>query len=288
MGVKVAVPGREMWDGNEIIPEGEIRLASYEWRAVDEAVARGVERAKTPITRSILGVEGLSVDFSYIEKVVYDIGSGFVKVEDIRVPEVRAEFRAYRNDKLDLNAAECAGGRVAEAVEKLVLGVEPPPECFDLWTGPHTFRQRLVHDVVRPDSLGWEPVHSLKDVLVMLDSMRKRFQYGPFLLWHGRDWNQYMNNDYYPNKNQPAVMPGMTLRDRIRQIEGVVNVVGTPWLPKFDILVVHAVSTFFRLIIRQRPVVSVGRARDGILKVTAQMAVQIRLDGENSPILHAR
>ena len=45
--------------------------------------------------------------------------------------------------------------------------------------------------------------------------------YGPYMVYHSTDWDQYLDNDYARLGGNNA---SMTLRDRLRRIEGIVDV----------------------------------------------------------------
>jgi hypothetical protein len=65
------------------------------------------------------------------------------------------------------------------------------------------------------------PADTLKDVLACLDTLKLNKFFGPFMLYHSNDWDQYMDSDYILTGGNVATK---TLRERLRDIEGVEDV----------------------------------------------------------------
>jgi hypothetical protein len=140
---------------------------------------------------------------------------------------------------LDTTMAEGAGRRVAELIEKTVLGVETgityggnstqvggygrTPSVY----GYTNFPQRLtVTGLYRPTGLGrsgtgWVAADTLKDILRMRDLLYANKFYGPFMIYHSNDWDQYMDNDYILSGGNVAPQ---TLRERLKAIDNITDV----------------------------------------------------------------
>jgi hypothetical protein len=140
---------------------------------------------------------------------------------------------------LDTTMAEGAGRRVAELIEKTVLGVETgityggnstqvggygrTPSVY----GYTNFPQRLtVTGLYRPTGLGrsgtgWVAADTLKDILRMRDLLYANKFYGPFMIYHSNDWDQYMDNDYILSGGNVATQ---TLRERLKAIDNITDV----------------------------------------------------------------
>jgi hypothetical protein len=140
---------------------------------------------------------------------------------------------------LDTTMAEGAGRRVAELIEKTVLGVETgityggnstqvggygrTPSVY----GYTNFPQRLtVTGLYRPTGLGrsgsgWVAADTLKDILRIRDLLYVNKFYGPFMIYHSNDWDQYMDNDYILSGGNVATQ---TLRERLKAIDNITDV----------------------------------------------------------------
>lgn len=147
---------------------------------------------------------------------------------------------------LDTVSGEAAGRRVAERIEKTLIGTytgityggsgtpyasgygySRPSSVY----GYTNFPNRLTDtNFYKPtgsgrSGTGWTPADTLKDVLAALDKLRAQQFYGPFMIYTSNDWDQYMDNDYYLTPTAQGVpLSNMTLRNRLRQIDGVADV----------------------------------------------------------------
>jgi hypothetical protein len=140
---------------------------------------------------------------------------------------------------LDTTMGESAGRRVAEMIEKTLLGVETGIIYGGNSTqvggygrtsqvyGYTNFPSRLTKtNAYKPtgngrSGTGWVPLDTLKDVLAARDQLYLNKFYGPYMVYHSNDWDQYMDSDYILTGGNVATQ---TLRDRIRSIDGVVDV----------------------------------------------------------------
>lgn len=136
---------------------------------------------------------------------------------------------------LDTRMAEMAGRRVAEMVERVLIGTTagmtygnpsnvPTYGRTSKVYGYTTFTSRNTYTSVTTPT-GANPQSTVSNILAMLDLARADNFFGPFMLYHSNDWDQYLDNDYaFTNGSNWATNPGMTLRDRIRKIEGITDV----------------------------------------------------------------
>ena len=147
---------------------------------------------------------------------------------------------------LDTVSGEAAGRRVAERIEKTLIGTytginfggsgTPYASGYNYGRpstvyGYTNFPSRLTNTLFyKPtgngrSGTGWVPADTLKDVLSALDQLRAQQFYGPFMIYTSNDWDQYMDNDYFLTAtatNTP--ISNMTLRNRLRQIDGIADV----------------------------------------------------------------
>lgn len=135
---------------------------------------------------------------------------------------------------LDTTMGEAAGRRVAETIEKTTIGVVTGPTYGGNSTqtggygrtsavyGYTNFPNRLTKtNLRRPDVGTWTASQTLADVLAMRDLLYANKFYGPFMLYHSNDWDQYMDNDYILTGGNVATQ---TLRERLKSIQGIQDV----------------------------------------------------------------
>lgn len=133
---------------------------------------------------------------------------------------------------LDTTMAEAAGRRVAEMVEKTLIGVEtgitsgPSASSDSRYTGTSTvygytnFPYRVTKtDLTVP--LGTNPEAVMTDVLEMLETMRSNGYFGPYMLYHSTGYSRYLDDDYFRTGSTSAVR---TLRQRIMEIGDIQDI----------------------------------------------------------------
>lgn len=171
---------------------------------------------------------------------------------------------------LDTTMGEAAGRRVAEMVEKTYIGVETGITYGGASTyvggygrtssvyGLTNFPSRLTKTNMTVPT-GSNPEVTVADVLAMRNSLYGNKFYGPFMVYHSTDWDLYLDNDYARLGGNNA---NMTLRDRIRAIEGITDV------RRLDFLT----STFTMILVQMTA--DVARAVNGMDITTVQWESQ--------------
>lgn len=132
---------------------------------------------------------------------------------------------------------EACGRRIAEMIEKMLLGTVTGLHYGTVSSGPTAHRdnsqiygytnfpsRQTKTDLATPT--GSNPQATLDDVLEMRDLMYDAGFYGPFMLYHSTDWDQYMDDDYgqIGTGSSYGFAPSKTLRQRLREIEGIQDV----------------------------------------------------------------
>lgn len=147
---------------------------------------------------------------------------------------------------LDTTMGEAAGRRIAEKIEKTTIGVSTGITYGGASTyvggygrnstvyGYINFPSRLTRTTnYKPtgngrSGSGWVAADTLKDVLAMRDSLYLGKFFGPFMIYHTNDWDQYMDNDYLlltgATGSNVVGAGGQTLRQRLKAIEGITDV----------------------------------------------------------------
>ncbi len=154
---------------------------------------------------------------------------------------------------LDSTMAEFAGRRVAETVEKTLIGLETGVTYGGNSSqvggygrsskvyGYTNFPSRIAYTGLTVP-LGTNPEATISDVLTMRDRLYAQNFFGPFMIYTSTDWDKYLDNDYARLGGNNA---SMTLRDRIRAIDGIQDV------RRLDYLTPTAMGSTFNMIMVQ-------------------------------------
>jgi uncharacterized linocin/CFP29 family protein len=130
---------------------------------------------------------------------------------------------------LDTTMAEMAGRRVAEMIEKTVIGIETGVTYGTRSTGPNPHEgtstiygyTNFPYRVTKTDlnaPTGSNPEAVMTDVLEMVETMTSNGYYGPYILYHSTGYSRYLSDDYFRSGSTSAVR---SLRERVMQIEGI-------------------------------------------------------------------
>lgn len=156
---------------------------------------------------------------------------------------------------LDGASAEAASRRVAEAVEKTLIGTQTGISYGYQSTGRTAHNSTIKSTVygytnfpyrntktnfTAPTGGGWDPDDTVNEVLAAISQLYDDKHYGPFVIYHSTDWSQYMNRTYsYAGGNNQ----GQTLRDVLLRIEDVQDVRRLDFLTStFTLLIVQMTS----------------------------------------------
>lgn len=137
---------------------------------------------------------------------------------------------------LDLTMIEANSRRIAEKVEDITIGIEDGVNYGTVTTGPtaHTGESQVYGllnypyvatktDMSNPSSS--DPDDTVQDVLEMRSQMYDAGFYGPFVIFHSTDWDAYLDKDYAVGTASAGLAaPSVTLRERLRRIEGITDV----------------------------------------------------------------
>jgi len=154
--------------------------------------------------------------------------------------------------------AEAAARRVAESVEQTVIGTLTGPILGNVATGAaglaysraaqvygyanHPARSTKT-DITAPTAGGWKPDTLIGELLSARTTLYNNNFFGPFMLYHSTDWDQYLDNDYYALATSGMAAPSQTLRQRIRQIDGFQDIRRLDFLTStFTILIIQMTS----------------------------------------------
>jgi hypothetical protein len=312
---------------NGMVINGPTALRKNEWIQLDQVVLRAARerlRAWSDLSaaNSFGGFNGMaklilehetmsdpgeaSVDFDGLTEARNDAPA--FQLEGLPLPITHSDFwfssrrlAVSRNTgtPLDTTMGEAAGRRVAEKIEKTLIGTVTrltygvtanygrAPTVY----GYTNFPSRLTKTNLTTPT-GSNPEVTVGDVLTMIDQLSAQNFYGPFMLYHSTDWDKYMDNDYARLGGNNA---SMTLRDRLRAIESISDVRRLDFLKAatnpFTLLLVQMTSDVARAVNGMDITTVQWEAQDGMrlnFKVMCIMVPQLRADFTGQcGILHA-
>jgi len=190
---------------------------------------------------------------------------------------------------LDTTMGELAGRKVAEMVEKLTLG-RLSSYAYGGGTiyGMANFTSRLTDTITSPTATGWTAATHLVEILAMKQTAQDAKHYGPFVLYYSSAWDKYLDDDFntnYPNK---------TLRNRIKEIDGISDVRTLDYLDTADstynVILLEMDSSTIRMVIGMDIMTLEWDTHGGLLKNFKVMCIiipQLRADIDgNTGIVH--
>lgn len=199
---------------------------------------------------------------------------------------------------LDTTMAEAAGRRVAEMIEKTLIGVETGLTYGNSTAngygrastvyGYTNFPDRVTKtDLTTPT--GSNPEAVVQDILEMRDLMYAQNFYGPFMLYHSTGYDIFLDNDYFRTGGTSI---NQTLRQRVEAIDGISGVRRLDFLTSGYVLIMVQMTSDVARAVNGMDITtvqweSVGGMRINF-KVLCIQVPQLRSDfNGNCGILHA-
>lgn len=185
---------------------------------------------------------------------------------------------------LDTVMAEAAGRRVAEMIEKTVIGVEAGVTYGTVTTGPtaHTgtstvygytnFPYRTTKtDLTVPT--GSNPDAIMTDILEMVETLQSNGFFGPYILYHSTAYSRYLADDYFRTGSTSAVR---SVRDRLMEIEGLQDIRRLDYLTSgFQLLLVQ-MDPMVAQAVDAMPITTLQWETHGGMKINFKvMAIQV-------------
>ena len=143
---------------------------------------------------------------------------------------------------LDVSTAELAARRVSEIAEQLAIGTLSFTSGGDTVYGLTNYPNRITYSISNPTGGGWTPAATIADILAMQLASRQHYNFGPWRLYCSLNFAQYLDRDmsgYYMNK---------TLRQRIKDIEGITDIVTLDYLTGYQLILVQMDSSNIQMI----------------------------------------
>ncbi len=187
------------------------------------------------------------------------------------------------NTPLDTTSAEAAGRRVGEKIEKILIGIDTgitygvtadygdTPTAYGYTNHP---QRSTKTDVTTPTTSNHAT--TVQEVLEMVQTLANQNFFGPFMLYHSTDWDEFMDDDYV------AAAPQNTLRERLRKISQITDVRRLDFLTStFTLLFVQMTSDVARAINGMDITTVQWETKGGMqqnFKVMAIQVAQLRAD----------
>lgn len=297
-----------------IVTNTPATLRKDDWKILDEAIVK----AAKPRLRAWADIRGAGLSFSIpngMGKTVLeterqsDIGPAIISMDGVRegdndrplfdltnlpLPIIHKDFSftarqiaASRSggSPLDTTSAELAARRVAEEVEKLTIGVADT-YAYGGGTiyGLKNFPSRNTHTLTSPTSGGWTPATLVGQVLAMKAKSQADFHYGPWMLYCSPSWDAYMDDDYSAAKGD------LTLRERLKKIDGIQDCRTLDYLENYDLLLVQMTNDVVRAVSGMEMTTVQWESKGGLqlhYKVMCIWVPQVRADyNGNCGIVH--
>jgi uncharacterized linocin/CFP29 family protein len=197
---------------------------------------------------------------------------------------------------LDMSMAEAAGRRVAESIEKTLIGTETGMAYGDSTRygqtaqvyGYTNFPQRNTKtDLTTP--LGTNPEAIAQDVLEAREQLYADNFYGPFVLYHSTNYDQWLDNDYFRSGGTSVTR---SLRERLQAIDGIQAVRRLDYLTTGYVMILVQMTSNVARAINGMDITTVQWESQGGMrlnfKVMAIQVPQLRADFDGRcGILHA-
>jgi len=189
---------------------------------------------------------------------------------------------------LDTTTASLAARKVAEEAEKMLIGVSTTADQYNFGGGViygyTDFPNRLTKTITSPTASGWTGSTLLAEVLAMMTQARGAYHYGPYVLYTGTGWEEYLGGDFKTNSDK-------SLRSRLLEIEGLSDIRALDYLTGYTMVLVQMTSDVVREVMGMSITTVQWDTHGGMqknFKVMAIMVPQIRADqNDNCGIVHA-
>ena len=183
---------------------------------------------------------------------------------------------------LDTSMAELAARKVAETLEQLTLGV-----AADGAPANYAFGGGTIYGLINAPNIitsanisnpathsGWTPEHLLTEILAMRQALQAAYHYGPYMIYMGSSWDQYLDEDYKAESD-------ITLRERVLKCDGVSGIRTLDYATGYKVIMVQMTSDVIRMVVGMEITTVQWETNGGMLqnfKVMGIIVPQIRSD----------
>jgi len=270
-----------------------IAAAKPRLRAVADLRQRGLEyvipngmgktvletQAQSDITAAEITMDGL--EQSKGDRPTYDLVNMPLPIIHKDFSFSARQIMTSRNggSPLDTTMAALAGQKVAESAEDLLLG-SLSTFTFGGGTlyGYSNFPSNILYTITSPAASGWLPATTVSNVLAMQQASIAAYHYGPWMLYYGPSWSQYMNDEYKTTSDD-------TLAQRLRRIDGIEDVRMLDRLSGYDLILVQMTADVVREVVGMDLTTVQWESHGGLqvnFKVMAILCPQLRADSNGN------
>ncbi len=236
------------------------------------------------------------------------------QLEGIPLPITQSDFwfserklavSRSKGQPLNTLMAEVSGRRVAERIEKFTLGVG---SAFTFGSSTGRLRAPTIYGYTsHPDRntktvttpTGSNSATTVSEILAMRSVLYADGFHGPFVVYNGTDWDEFLDDDHFRLVTQGAAAPITTLRARLKTIEDIADVRRADYLSPantggtFDLIMVSLSNAEVARAVIGMPLRTIQWPTQGGMrlnfKVMTIMVPQIRSDfSGNSGIMHGQ
>ncbi|MHA2065518.1 MAG: hypothetical protein ACXABY_14180, partial [Candidatus Thorarchaeota archaeon] len=122
---------------------------------------------------------------------------------------------------------------------------------------------------------GWTAPTTLGEALEMKQQSQNAYHYGPWMLYFATGWDRYLDDDY------SSSYPGVTLRSRLKLVDGFLDVRTLDYLDSYDFVMVEFNPEVIRMVIGMDVTALEWDTSGGLqknFKVMTIMVPQLRAD----------
>lgn len=303
----------------EAVPTQNVGTLRFEqWRQIDEAVIKVAKPSMRAV--SDLRSRGLTYNVDAMSTVVLsyetvsDVTPATISMKGLRqsegdrqqtdigsmpIPLIHKDFSMDARE-LGVSRAPGLGGhampidtsmvtactrQVLQGAENLLIGNSTYAYGGNSVYGYINYPGRLTMTMQLPTTPGWTPAQMVGEFLSARQQLINNFHTGPFVVYVSSDWAQYLDDDYSSAYN------GNTLRTRLKQIEGIEDIVTLNYLNGFQMVFVQMTEDVVQLVVGMEVRVIQWESMGGWevnFKVICSYTPRLRQDqNHNSGILHA-
>jgi len=185
--------------------------------------------------------------------------------------------------------AALAGRKVAETIEKMLIGTHGS-YAYGGGTvyGYTNYPNRLTKTITAPTASGWTGDTLLTELLAMKQQLKNAYHFGPYRVYFGSGWDQYLGGDYKTNTDKSLLQRLSEISD-VSSMSSLDYLTGDDYL--YDIIMVQQTSDVVREVIGMDITTMQWETQGGLMqnyKVMAIMVPQLRCDQNlNCGLLHA-
>ena len=180
-----------------------------------------------------------------------------ININNLPLPVIHKEFsfgaRQIATSRrigmtVDVSTAQKAARRVAEGVEKLLLGITQTNIAASYTFGGGTvygynnFPSALTKTFTTPT--GSNGSTTITELLAAREQLTAALHFGPYMIYVGTGWDKFLDDDY-----DTTTATGRTLRERILQIDGFQGIKRVDYLTGFTLFIIQMTSDVIRTII---------------------------------------